>query len=305
MNTWLPNFTFMKKCIVVTCFIVAFAFSMCTYVVAPQNVTGPAPATQAWDTTKRVAVIESWMGHTCIAPPAADDYLDTIASHYDSSFIAITIHDDYFAEPCPPHTTPTCGTGSPNAFSEDFRCATGADYSAHFPNGPLTPVQGLVNRRFLGVGNEYTHPSTWEQRVDTVVNQNAIASIHVLPSYVVAGRTLSVEVGGAWMQSFSGTLNIAVMMTEDSLIGWQTLGTNCDSQYVFNNVLRECLNSPGSITGTQMFSGTSIVGTSYSYSLSSAYTIPANFNDQFCNVVVLVYDTNTDEILLAWKESVR
>lgn len=289
---------------ITTIVLVALMFAACTYVVAPQNVIAPPPTTSSFDSTKRVAVIECWMGHTCISPSHADSILNSIESLYDSSFIAISIHDGYFAM-TPPAAMPPCGVGFPNAFMQDFQCATGVDYSAHFPMGPAAPVTGLVNRKHLGTGNEYTYTSTWQQHVDTVVNSNAVASMHFLSWYNATTRAVTFQLNGTWLQTYSGTINMAVMLTEDSLTGWQTTGTTCDSQYVFNHVLRECVNTPGSITGTLLFNGTTTVGSTYLFSSASPYTLPLSFNAAHCNLVALMYDVNTGDVLQASRTVVQ
>jgi hypothetical protein len=277
--------------------VTVFGFSMCDYVTDPHDVDS---AVSTFDTTKRVALVEEWTGHTCIACPAAARDIDTLESIYGQAFIAISIHDDYFAEPCPsPHPTPNCATGHPGAFSEDFRCPTGLSYTAAHPAGPTSPPQGMVNRLGMQSGTEIKTRGYWPGLVDSLVHEQACASMHVTPSFNSGNRQVSVTVNGTWLQAYTGTINIAIMLTESGMVGWQTDGTMCDSAFEFTNVLRECLNTPGSITGTQLSTGTTGPGTTYSYTLPGTYTLPANFNENNCNIIALIYDTTTGEVLQA------
>jgi hypothetical protein len=280
--------------------LAALTFSMCDYVTDPKDIED---IVITFDTTKRVAIVEEWTGHTCIACPAAARDIEALDSVYGESFIAISIHDDYFAEPCPPHPTPPCGQSTPGAFSEDFRCATGASYSAAHPIGPQSPPQGMVNRLGMATGSEVKNRGTWPGLVDSLVQEDAIASIHIDHSYNTATRAVTATVRGTWLMAYTGNLNVAIMLTESGMVGWQTDGPSaCDSVFEFNHVLRECLNTPGSITGSPLFNGTTVVGTTYSYSLPTAYTLPAQFDATHCHLIAILYDTVTGEVMQAWEE---
>ena len=277
---------------------IAFTFSMCDYITNPNEVT--APVSGGHDTSKRVALIEEWTGHTCIACPAAARDIHMLDSLYGESFIAISIHDDFFAEPCPPHPIPNCGVGHPGAFAEDFRCPTGQSYSATFPVGPSSPPQGLVNR--LGYPNdEVKTRGVWPGLVDSIQNEDACASMHIEHVYNSGSRGLGVTVWGTWLQTYTGNVNVCIMLTESGMVGWQTDGLLCDSQFVFEHVLRECVNTPGSITGNSISTGPTAVGTTYSYSLPSEYTVPVAYDATNCHLVAIIYDTVTQEVLQAWE----
>lgn len=292
----------LTKYIVPASFAVVLTFSMCDYVTDPHDVDN---AVAVFDTTKRVAILEEWTGHTCIACPAAARDLETLENLYGESFVAISIHDDWFAEPIPPHPAQLCASGHPGAFAEDFRCPTGQSYSAAHPTGPQSPPQGMVNRLGMPSGTEVKTRGAWPGLVDSLVNEDACATVHINHAYNSATREVGVTVWGTWLQAYTGTINVAIMLTESGMVGWQTDGTSCDSEFVFNHVLRECLNTPGSITGTQLSTGTTAVGTTYSYTLPSPYTLPTAYNASGCHLVALIYDTATGEVLQAWEEELQ
>jgi hypothetical protein len=282
-------------------FLVAtLSFVKCDYVADPETM----PTVAAFDTSKRIAIIEEWTGHTCIACPAAARLIDTLKTVYGERFIAISIHDGFFAM-CPPLAMPGCATGHPGAFTTDLECATAASYTASHPNGPSSPPQGMVNRLGIPSGSEIKPRGLWSGLVDSIIQKDAICSIHIDHTYNSSSREVTATVHGYWLQSHGNNLNVAIMLTESGIVGWQTDGTDCDSEFVFNDVLRECLNTPGSIAGTSLTTSPTVPGVEYTYTLATPYTLPAQFNEAGCHLVAIIYDTVTGEVMQAWEEDVQ
>lgn len=279
---------------------VVLAFTKCDYVKNPDTM----PTVAAFDTTKRIAIIEEWTGHVCIACPGAARIIDTLKSVYGERFIAISIHDGFFAM-SPPAGMPGCATGHPGAFMLDLRCPTAASYTSAHPDGPGQPPQGMMNRLGMPSGTEVKGRGRWAGHVDSIINQNAIASIHIDHVYNTSTRKVNATVRGTWLMTHPNNLNVAIMLTESGMRGWQTDGTQCDSQFVFKDVVRECLNTPGSITGTALTNAPTVPGTTYSYSLPMEYTLPAAFNPAGCHLVAIIYDTVTGEVMQAWEEELQ
>jgi hypothetical protein len=299
----LLNFKKMKisKIIIPVAFVIgALSFVKCDYVADPETM----PTVATFDTTKRIAIIEEWTGHTCIACPAAARLIDTLHTVYAERFIAISIHDGFFAM-CPPLAMPGCATGHPDAFTTDLECATAASYTASHPNGPSSPPQGMVNRLDMPTSNEVKSRGVWAGLVDDIVQQDAICSIHIDHSYNASNRQVTATVRGTWLMTHNNNLNVAIMLTESGIVGWQTDGTDCDSEFVFNDVVRECLNTPGSIAGTALTTAPTLIGSTYTYSLSSPYTLPAPFNEAGCHLVAIIYDSVTGEVMQCWEEKLQ
>lgn len=281
-----------------------FAFSTCNYILDPIDVV---PVSLTVDTTKRIALLEEWTGHVCTNCPDAAREIDLLKSTYGDRFIAISIHDGYFAEPCtggPNPVLPPCAVGVPGAFQDDFTCAIGASYSAAHPDGPNGPPTGMINR--IGMpGSELNSYGAWASVVDALVAQNASTSAHIVHTYNSTARLLNVQVWGTWMQAYTGNVNVAIMLTESNKVGWQIDDQVCVANFVFNDILRECMNTPGSITGSQVSANTSVIGSTWSYTLPSGYVIPGDFNAANCHIVAIIYDTTTGEVLQAWEEDVQ
>lgn len=279
---------------------VALSFTKCDYVDDPETM----PTVATFDTTKRIALIEEWTGHVCIACPSAARLVDTLKQVYEERFIAISIHDGFFAW-CPPAGMPGCAAGHPDAFTRNFQCATGASYTSAHPNGPAQPPQGMLNRLGIPGGTEIKSRGRWAAHVDSIIQTDAICSIHIDHNYNSSTRAVTATVRGTWLMPYPNNLNVAIMLTESGMVGWQTDGTQCDSEFVFNDVLRECLNTPGSITGSVLTTSPTVPNATYSYSLSSAYTLPAAYNEAGCHLVAIIYDTVTGEVMQAWEEKLQ
>jgi hypothetical protein len=276
---------------------VALSFVKCDYVEDPETM----PTVAAFDTTKRIALIEEWTGHTCIACPNAARLIDTLRQVYGERFVAISIHDGFFAW-SPPAGMPGCATGHPDAFTSDFQCPTAASYTSAHSSGPSQPPQGMMNRLGIPSNTEIKGRGRWAGHVDSIIQTNAICSIHIDHNYNASTRAITATVRGTWLMTHPNNLNVAIMLTESGMVGWQTDGTDCDSEFVFNDVLRECLNTPGSISGTSLTSAPTVPGTTYAYTLSTPYTLPAAFDEAHCHLIAIIYDTVTGEAMQAWEE---
>ena len=283
---------------------IVFTFSMCDYIVIPNDVD--TAATSTFDTTKRVALVEEWTGHVCTNCPDAARAIELLKSTYGQNFISISIHDDFFATPCngAPGSPglPPCAANAPGAFLLDFRCPTGASYSAYHPDAPQGPPTGMVNRLGMPSQTELRQYTAWASVVDSLVQEDACTSIHIDHTYNTSTRQLGVTAWGTWLQAYTGDVRVAIMLTESGMVGWQLDDQDCNPDFVFHDVLRECINTPGSIAGITADTGTSTIGTTWSYFLPTAYTLPATYDANNCQLVAIFYDATTGEVLQAWEE---
>ncbi|HTF03480.1 MAG TPA: Omp28-related outer membrane protein, partial [Bacteroidia bacterium] len=177
-----------------------------------------------------------------------------------------------------------------------------ADYAVEHPDGADGPPVGMVNRLGMPSQTELNQRTEWANMVDSLVQEDACTSIHIDHTYNTATRQLGVTVWGTWLQAHTGDVRVAIMLTESGMVGWQTDDQVCDEAYVFHDVLRECINTPGSITGITVGTGTSVIGATWSYLLPTAYTLPATYDANNCQLVAIFYDATTGEVLQAWEE---
>jgi thiol-disulfide isomerase/thioredoxin len=269
----------------------------CDYVQVPQQAgSGIIPTS---DTIRKI-FIEDFTGHTCPNCPSAARMIDSLANAFPGQIIGMGVHIDFFAEPCPPHGLPAGAlTGT---FTEDFRVpAEDADYNSVFGSNSFPLPAGLVNRS----GFPASIPSvvsSWPSLVATILSDSMTAYIKINPSYSASTRTLNATVTGKFMRDTSGTFNIALYLVEDGLHGSQTdntLSGGINNNYTFDHVFRGCINSPGTIGGAQIATGTILNGHQINYTMASAFTVSANFDDTKCKIIAILYNTADYGVLQA------
>ena len=287
----------MKK-ILIPIIAAAFFFAGCDYVEVPTQTGGTSGGGNG--VTRRV-LLEEFTGHTCIACPAGAATIEQLHGLYDDQLITIAIHHGWFAEPCPPHPLPNgAQTGS---FSEDFTTGTtsgeGYEYEVNFPAVFSTLPNGMVNRLGFPSGTYPKSQGEWGTLVDSLIQIPASADLEITHTYSTSSRALSMSIDGQFIDAQNGTFNVAVMLTEDSLVGWQIDGTVYIPNFVFMHVLRACVNTPGSIIGTPVMTGSINANSSFTWTLPASYTVDNAYNANHCRLIAILYNTATMEVLQA------
>lgn len=284
----------MKKLLIAILPVALFAWG-CDYVDIPTQANSGGGGGGGNGVTRRV-LIEDFTGHTCPNCPAAAVTLHNIQNLYPDQVMGIAIHTGWFAEPCPPHPLPAGATAG--SFSEDLRCATADDYDLVYSLSGAPPV-GMVNH--LGYpGNYAKQQGAWAGIVDSLLGTPAVADLEFdTVIYNSATRDLDVTMTGKFIDAQNDNFNICIMLVEDSLTGWQIDGSTYVPNYVFMHVLRDCINTPGSIAGTQIATGSIAANTTWSWQLPAAYNVSASLNASHCKLIAYVYNMTTKEVLQA------
>lgn len=267
----------------------------CDYVSAPQQAGSSGGGGGGNGITRRV-LLEDFTGHTCPNCPSAAVTLHTLQDLYPDQIMAISIHTGWFGDPCPPHPLPNGAQAG--SFSEDLTCATSDDYDAVYSMSGSPPV-GMVNR--LGYPSNYIKQAgEWASIIDSLLQTTATADLEFdTVIYNASTHNLDVSMTGKFIDAQNGTFNLAVMLVEDSLSGWQIDGTTYLPSYVWMHVLRDCINTPGSITGEQVATGTITANSTFNWTLSSSYNVSTSFNPAHCHLIAYIYNTATKEALQA------
>lgn len=275
--------------------LTALAFAGCDYVSAPHQ-AGTTPGGGGGNGVTRRVLVEEFTGHTCIACPAGSRTLHTIDSLYPGQVMIVGIHTGWFGDPCPPHPLPN---GAPSgSFSEDFTCATADDYDVIYNMSGNPPV-AMINR--LGYPLDYVkQQGNWTSLVDSLLSAPPIADLEFdTVIYNNSTRDLTFTLNGKFIAAQNGTFNVAVMLTEDSLTGWQIDGTQYLPSYTFMHVLRDCVNSPGTSSGVQLATGSITANSTFTWSLPATYNVSSSWNAGRCKLIAFVYNTSTKEVLQA------
>ncbi|HLG02517.1 MAG TPA: Omp28-related outer membrane protein [Bacteroidia bacterium] len=276
----------------------AVVIARCDYVDVPRQAGGGGPIPTS-DTIRKI-LLEDFTGHLCTNCPDAALLLDSIQQAFPHQVIGVAVHIGFFANTCP--GSPNCPTGVPaGAFAEDFRSPEENSYDQVFDAISWPLPMGMVNHNGFPL-NIPTPKSSWASLVGTILPQPMTAYLKINPSYNASTRQLNLGVNGLMMVDTTGTYALTIYLLEDSLTGWQTddnLANGLDSEYVFNHVLRACINTPGSILGSTVVTGTIAAGTPFTYTLPAPYYVSTAFNDDHLRIVAYLYKTDDYGVLQA------
>lgn len=297
----------MKKTFAVVCLGVTLLFMQqsCDYVsnAIPQasTSTGTSTGTTGSNVVYRKVLIEDYTGHKCGNCPGAARELRKLDSIYAGKIVPIAVHAGFYAV--------VNGT-----YPTDLRSQAGTDWDAAFviSAGPGNP-NGLVNRVGYGGSNFIQTYSNWGTSATGMDTMKAAFKIDIANAYNTGSGVLSTTVTSTALKSLSGTYNLSVVITEDSIIGPQLDYSLNTSQYpsqiypnyVFNHVLRGAVNTSW---GEQIFNGT--VNVSDIQTKTYNFTIPSTWAYKHCKVVAFVYDAGTSsathfEVLQAEDKAVQ
>lgn len=279
-----------------------FLFLGCDKIEIPKQIGGSNPVPTN-DTIRKV-MIEDFTGHICPNCPKAARMIDSLKRAFPGQVIGVAIHFDFWGDPCTSQTLPQ--GAPPGSFTEDFRVGPElVDYNGTFGINNFNPPTGFVNR------SEYPNSSSvtsWPSTVSTLLAKPMTAYLKITPNYNTSSRVLNVNVSGEFLNDTMGTFKLALYLVEDSLTGYQednTLPGGLDPNFIFNDVFRGCINTPGSIGGEIIANGTVPNHTRITYNMPNAFTVNSTFNDRHCKIVAFLYKTTDYGILQATECNLR
>jgi hypothetical protein len=288
-------------------------FSSCDRVDPPFRQTSGGGNPNTSDTVFRKILIEDYTGFKCgTCPPAAVILYDQLKPLYGEELVTIGVHassGNNFTEPSPPASLP------PNApsgsYSTDFRTATGEAWLAFFNVG--ANPNGMVSRLDYLTSGQVKLPGAWGTAAQSIYHQPAKFKIEITNLYNTSTGALNSDVKVKVLQAVSGTYNLSVVLTEDSIIDWQVWYPPHSPvnvpDYVHRHVLRSAINGN---FGDQVFTGSAAVNdstvNSYSMNLLNMTAVNGSTivpNIAHCHVVAFVFDATTKEIWQVEEEAVQ
>ncbi|MCU0432041.1 MAG: Omp28-related outer membrane protein [Bacteroidia bacterium] len=280
-------------------------FAGCDYVEVPTPANNGGGGGGGGNSSHRKVLVEEVTGHFCPTCPAGAATLEAAKAIYGDSMILVAIHTGYFAQNVAQFGLPP---GAPQgSYTEDFNTPEGNDWGNVFSMGASAP-RCMYNRTGFPTGIHDMHPNDCATVLDTILNRPQSADFEITHSYNTATRGLNFAANGNFLTS-GGTsadnYSIVILLTEDSLLGWQKDGSNHIQNYVFNHVLRACVNTPGNIAGNTIHTGAIVAGDTINYTLPPGYTLPAIVNENHADLIVFVYNTITKEVLQVEKVAVK
>ena len=260
--------------------------------------------------TYRKVLIEDYTGHLCgYCPSAAAIIASTLTPLYGDTLIALGVHASpfhQFTETCPPAPYPS-GAYSPG-YIEDFRTVASEAWLSFF--AIASNPKGMVSRIGYPTSTHVKAPSAWALACSSIIAQPAVAGIQIINNYDSVSGNLTTCIKTTYLEAFSGTYYLSVLLMEDSIKAWQydynlpntaPLYYN-DTNYIHRHVLRGAINSSfGVQLNTAPVAAGDTVRNSYAVNLqslpSAMNTTNPVINVSRCSVVAFVYDNTTKEIL--------
>ncbi len=295
----------MKKVLYSIGLVVALIFTSCDYVKDPypetnvnvsDTTTCPAPSFPALTSHIKKILIEDFTGHTCGNCPKAAKQLHEIDSIYPGKIIGLGLHVGGYAAPTPGYN----GSVS-TSYTADYRTTVGELYDATFGASEFGLPQGMFNRKEYDAVNK-THLQfypNWKTYVAGIIAEPSVLDLQISSDYTSSTRKVCTAVRDSFLTTMSGTFNLVVLLTQDSIIDWQDyIGVN-KSDYIHRHILRDAITPLGAL-GELIETGTLAAGTKHIKRF--AYTIPADYKGVVCDVskchiLAFVYNTATYEII--------
>lgn len=184
--------------------------------------------------------------------------------------------------------------------------ANGSDPFSFFPGNSIISALGFSGYP-TGIVDRTSSPQSrtvWLNNVANRKNVPSTVSISSTRNYNSTSRELTLTVNAMALSSLTGTMNLSVILLEDSLIHSQVGNTSCPggANYIHDNVVRAMLNgATGELLTNTNWERGQVISKTYKFQ------IPSNIADRYASVVAMVYKQgatlNTSEIQQAekWK----
>ncbi|MBL4577068.1 MAG: Omp28 family outer membrane lipoprotein [Flavobacteriales bacterium] len=243
----------------------------------------------------RKILIEDFTGHTCGNCPRAAETVESLKGIYCDHIVTVAVHMGFFAE---------TESNPDSSYAYDFTTPMGNEIDGQFNIDPTGLPKGMINRTVLD-GELLLSYAGWGTAVEALAGLPPDMDIDISNSYDGATRTVTAEVTSAFISNLSGTYNVVVLLTEDSIINWQKdydlPGGQQDIEfYVHRHVLR---NSFTGTWGDEIATGSIATGTTAANTYSMV--LPNEWDENKCAVVAYVYETSSNEVVQAEESKIK
>lgn len=266
----------MKKCI----YQIAVLFFALSTMISCDKVTDVRDPNSEAIVGNRKVFVEDYTGHKCGNCPAAADTLKYLEKKYPGQIVPLAIHAGFFA------TTNA-------SYPTDFRTSAGNAYDTQFGISTAGNPNGLINRGGFGSGGFIKAYTTWEGEVIQMLSKPAKFEIKIKNNFTSSNNNLNTSITVKSLSNNSGIYKLVVLLSEDSIIAEQLdyrlpSGTQLISNYEFNHVLRDAINSTW---GDAIFTIGAVANDSVVKKYQN-YTINSTYNAAKCHVIAYVYDAD-------------
>lgn len=222
----------------------------------------------------KTVLIKDFTGARCVNCPAAAEAAHELQHRLgEENVIIMSVHAGYLAQPVGQF---------PNFLTDEGTIW----YNDHDSN-PLFTVDHVA----LTEGN-----ALFVEQIDTPVADALVEAktfdIITSTTYEEDSRLLNVDNRLVAVDEIEGELYATVCLVEDSIVGWQTVPSGVDREYVFRNVFRGTLNgADGESIGDGPFNADDDILLNHRMSLDTT------FNADQCYILTYIYDKTDGKIL--------
>jgi hypothetical protein len=288
----------MKKSIVYCLLITVngLLFNSCDYVSSPflKSPTGSivissVNSVKTIDSTsnKKNVLVEDYTGEYCENCPFAAYELDTLIKTYGKRIVPLSVNTGSFADP----------SQVPSPYkSYDYTSPAGDIYGGQTAFNVQAFPNGFINRQGALTANPSPY-SAWGGLVaNSIANDTCFVQLKLSAQFDTITRNLSVTASGTFLKVLSGSYNLVVLLTEDSMMGPQNVGGSLHQNYAHRFVLHDAINSTW---GDSLVSNGSAVNQTftktYTYTVLNKYpassTAPLTCNYKQCSVIAYIYNS--------------
>lgn len=229
---------------------------------------------------KRNVLVEELTGVRCPSCPDGTKELVRLDSLYGDNLIIISNHSaGNFSIPL---TDPLSAYDFRSQAFKDLKDFIGT--SAGYPTASINRILDPVNQ------SPYREtPSQWGSFIVSELAKDPGMDLFVLNSYDASTRQLTATVRIAPTSTMTNPIHLTVMMTQDSIVDAQIVGTVKKANYVHRYVLRSIFTKFDGDAITESFVPGAIIERTYTF------TLPADFVPEHCEVVAAVHHVGTPD----------
>jgi len=279
-------------------------FSACDYIINPLlptsggalNKSTTVTATDSTGNLKNI-LVEDYTGEDCENCPAAADELDTLIKTYGSRITPMSVNTGGYAAPSTPLPAPYKYYNYTSATGDVYGGLAGFNVQA-FPNG-------FINRQGALAQNPSPY-SIWGSMVAaSIASDTCFIKLKLSTQFDTVSRNLSVTASTTFLKALSGSYNLVLLLTEDSMISPQLrISVGEIPNYAHRYVLHDAINSTWGDSLTNHSTINQTLTQTFSYAIATSYpnstsqpnptlsTAAIACNYKKCRVVAYIYKAN-------------